>query len=122
MSLGTKFIAVTRRMKHSTWTLLMILAAFLTVLPAQARAEKAAVINGWVRIANEDSEGNVLAVEIVVGDEEEPYLVKNQGKGQELLLYIGQWVVAGGTVTEDELGWKVIDVEHYALTSEYPDR
>ena len=75
-----------------------------------------------VQVASEDDRGNVLAVEIVVGDEKEPYLVSNSGKGRELLLYIGKHVLAGGTVEEDNLGWKTIKVEHYALTSDYPDR
>lgn len=61
-------------------------------------------------------------MEILVGDEEEPYLVASSGKGQELVLYVGQWVVAGGTVVEDANGWKTIEVEHYAPAEDYPDR
>lgn len=98
----------------------MLLAG--AVETAQAASTKKAIISGFVRVAEEDARGNVLAVEIVVGDEEEPYLVSNAGKGKELFLYIGQWVLAGGKVSEDELGWKTIEVQTYDLAEQYPDR
>lgn len=105
--------------------LLFILSLLVlgTFLPATAKSTPA-VIQGLVRAATEDENGNVLSVEIVVteGEQEEPYLVSSTGKGPELLLYIGQYVLAGGVVSEDELGWKTIEVQHYDLTSKYPDR
>lgn len=103
----------------SVYALLLLI---LIVSPLASAKSTDAVISGLVRVASEDERGNVTSVEILVGDEEEPYLVANNEKGKELLLYIGQYVLAGGTVEEDELGWKTIKVKHYALTSDYPDR
>ncbi len=103
-------------------SLYALLALILIASPLAQAKGTTAVIQGVVQVASEDDRGNVLAVEILVGEDEEPYLVANTDKGKELLLYIGQYVLAGGTVEEDELGWKTIKVEHYALTSDYPDR
>lgn len=99
-----------------------LLGLVLVASPLAWAKSTQAVISGLVRVAAEDERGNVISVEIVVGEDEEPYLVADTDKGKELLLYIGQYVLAGGTVKEDALGWKTIEVKEYALTADYPDR
>ncbi|MBX3168685.1 MAG: hypothetical protein KF760_14815 [Candidatus Eremiobacteraeota bacterium] len=79
------------------------------------------VISGWIRAASEDAKGKVLTVEIVVGEEpaEEPYLVTGP-KSSELQALIGEWVVASGTVKEDELGWKSLEVKRFTKIDDLP--
>ncbi|MBN9416088.1 hypothetical protein ABS71_03940 [bacterium SCN 62-11] len=79
------------------------------------------VISGWVRAASEDAKGKVLTVEIVVGEEpaEEPYLVTGPKSG-ELQVLVGEWVVASGTVKEDELGWKSLEVKRFTKIDDLP--
>ena len=79
------------------------------------------VVSGWVRAASEDAKGKVLSVEIVVGEEptEEPYLVTGP-KSSELQALIGEWVVASGTVKEDELGWKSLEVKRFTKIDDLP--
>ena len=79
------------------------------------------VVSGWIRAASEDAKGKVLSVEIVVGEApaEEPYLVTGP-KGSELSGLLGEWVVASGTVTEDDLGWKSIEVKRFTKIDDLP--
>ncbi len=100
-----------------------LLVVLLCVGGGAEPGARKAVISGRVRAAEIDDKGNVLAVEIVVDEDgnEDPYLVVGKGKGMELYLYIGKQVIAGGTVVEDERGWKTIEVEHYAPAEQYPD-
>ena len=79
------------------------------------------VVSGWVRAASEDAKGKVLSVEIVVGEEpaEEPYLVTGPKSG-ELQALVGEWVVASGTVKEDELGWKSLEVKRFTKIDDLP--
>jgi hypothetical protein len=96
--------------------ILRYLLVLLLVNLAQA-APKAAesVVSGWVRVASEDAKGNILSVEIVVGEPpaEEPYLVLKGGQSAALEKLIGDWVVASGVVNEDKLGWKSIQVKRF---------
>lgn len=94
---------------------LMLLAG----LPGAAPKPATAVVSGWVRVASEDANGQILSVEIVVGEApaEEPYLVLGK-KGAELHNLVGEWVVASGLVTEDALGWKSINVVQYTRIDE----
>jgi hypothetical protein len=76
------------------------------------------VVSGIVRVASSDAKGNVLSIEIMVGDnEEEPYLVANTAQGQELRKHVGEYVMAAGLVSEDKLGWKTIEI----LTFQFED-
>jgi hypothetical protein len=79
------------------------------------------VISGWIRAASEDAKGKVLSVEIVVGEEptEEPYLITGP-KSAELQALVGEWVVASGTVKEDELGWKSLEVKRFTKIDDLP--
>ncbi len=79
------------------------------------------VVSGWVRAASEDARGKVLSVEIVVGEApaEEPYLVTGPKSG-ELQALVGEWVVASGTVKEDELGWKSMEVKRFTKIDDLP--
>lgn len=96
---------------------LLLLSSCAWAIPKQ----KNSVVSGWIRAASEDAKGKVLTVEIVVGEApaEEPYLVTGPQtpKLQELL---GEWVVASGTVTEDDLGWKSIEVKRFTKVDDLP--
>lgn len=111
-------------MKISRTAILVLLILGLTAgLSTAGPGTSTAVVSGMVRVASEDEVGNVVAVEILVddGELEEPYLVAETQKGPELRLYIDQWIIAAGTVVEDENGWKTIEVDHYSLADKYPD-
>ena len=100
-----------------TLTCLLLLGGLLWAAPKTATA----VISGWVRVASEDAKGNILSVEIVVGEApaEEPYLVSG-AKEAELKKLLGEWVVASGLVSEDELGWKSIEVKRFTKVDDLP--
>ena len=92
------------------------LLVFLLLSLAQAAPKTAeSVVSGWVRVASEDAKGNILSIEIVVGDPpaEEPYLVLKGSHTAELEKLVGEWVVASGVVSEDKLGWKSIQVKRF---------
>jgi hypothetical protein len=83
--------------------LLMVLSigALALALPTFVSAEEAAeaTIEGWVETWEESDEGETLSVYIDV--EGTWYIVENDGKGAELLNYVGQQVRATGSVTPD---------------------
>ena len=91
--------------------LVFILIYLLAGLAPAAPDRASGVISGWVKAGSEDAQGNVLTVEIVVGEapQEEPYLVTGP-KLAELKAILGEWVVASGNISEDPLGWKTIHV------------
>ena len=93
---------------------LMLCLFLLSDVPWAAPKSEMSVVSGWIRVSSEDAKGEILSVEIVVGEdkEEEPYLVTGS-KERELHSLVGEWVVASGVVTEDALGWKTIDVKRY---------
>ena len=105
-------------------TLLLVLLLLGGLAAAQDVKRSKAVVSGQVRAASTDAKGNVLELEIMVGDEgtdQEPYQVRQVGSDPkkpsipvaELKGLVGQWIVAAGTVTEDKLGWKSIDIVKY---------
>jgi len=96
------------------FTLVFILFHLLVCFAPAAPSSATGVISGWVKAGSEDAQGNVLTVEIVVGEgaQEEPYLVTGP-KLTELKALVGEWVVASGTISEDTLGWKSILVERF---------
>lgn len=100
-----------------TLTCLILLSGVLWAAPKTATA----VISGWVRVASEDAKGKILSIEIVVGEvpAEEPYLVTGVKKA-ELQALVGEWVVASGVVSEDELGWKSIEVKRFTKVDDLP--
>ena len=103
-------------------TLTLIVCACLVLNASAFAAGKKpnTVVSGVVRAANSDPKGNVISIEILVGEsEEEPYLVANNAKGQELRKHIGEYVIAGGVVSEDALGWKTIEVIKYQFADEH---
>lgn len=104
--------------------LLLLLCLVLSV-PGLGAAPKqeTVVLSGWIRVASEDDQGNVLTVEIVVGEEsnEEPYLVRDGEAANPLKQLIGEWVVASGVVYEDELGWKSIQVVRFTKVDDLPE-
>ena len=99
--------------------LFLLLICCLTVVATSAFAEVKkvkSVISGVVRVASSDAKGNVLSIEILVGEGEgDPYLVANTPPGQELRKHVGEYVMAAGLVYEDALGWKTIEVLKYQL-------
>lgn len=107
-----------RKIFGITWVVLLLLAIPLGAAPASP----VAVVSGWVRVASQDNKGNVLSVEIVVGEPpaEEPYLVTSGGVGQQLQTLVGEWVVASGHVSEDSLGWKSIQVTRFTKEEDLP--
>lgn len=90
---------------------------------AVAPKEQNSVLSGWIRVASEDAQGNILTVEIVVGEEpnEEPYLVREGETANQLRQLVGEWVVASGLVYEDELGWKSIQVVRFTKLDDLPE-
>lgn len=96
---------------------LLLLCGTAWAIPKQSNT----VVSGWIRAASEDAKGKVLSVEIVVGEApaEEPYLVTGPKTG-ELQGLLGEWVVASGTVTEDDLGWKSIEVKRFTKVDDLP--
>lgn len=96
--------------------LLLLLVGFAEAQPKKPQA----VVSGQVRAASTDDKGNILTLEIMVGDEgqdQEPYQVvlsqdpKKPGVPfDDLKKLVGEWIVAAGYVTEDKLGWKTIEV------------
>lgn len=90
---------------------------------AAAPKQENSVLSGWIRVASEDAQGNVLTVEIVVGEEphEEPYLVRDGETANQLKQLLGEWVVASGVVYEDELGWKSIQVVRFTKVDDLPE-
>lgn len=107
-------------LKFSQFKGLLALLLICLSLPALSEAKRhKAVVSGVVRAASVDPKGKVLAVEIMVGEsEEEPYMVADTGKGKELRDLVGAFVMAGGYVTEDERGWKTIEVTNYTTTDQ----
>lgn len=107
-------------------TLLSSAAIGMAAVPAIAAApQSATVVSGLVKVGSEDAKGNVLSIEILVGESEttgEPYLVLDKGKGSELRKHIGQWIIAAGTVTEDALGWKTIEVKSFTLEDDLQEK
>ena len=99
----------------------LVICSLLVVCSASAQAKKPnSVVAGIVRAASSDAKGQVLTIEIMVGEgEEEPYLVANNARGQELRKHIGEYVIAGGVVSEDALGWKTIEVIKYQFADEH---
>lgn len=100
--------------------ILLLLLVLVSIASAQEPRKPQAVVSGQVRAASTDAKGNILTLEIMVGDEgsdQEPYQVV-QGKDpnkpgvsfEEMKKYVGEWIVAAGYVTEDKLGWKTIEV------------
>lgn len=101
------------------WLLLFCSLLMVSSVGAQAKKPNS-VVAGIVRAASNDAKGNVLTIEIMVGEgEEEPYLVANNAKGQELRKHVGEYVIAGGVVSEDALGWKTIEVIKYQFADEH---
>jgi hypothetical protein len=103
------------------------LAFFLLVISSCAGGALAdnkpgyTVVSGIVRVASTDAAGNIQSIEIMVGEDEQaqdPYLVADTPKGQELKARVGEYVFVAGDVTEDKLGWKTIAVKKYTLSSE----
>lgn len=101
----------------------ILLFVLLLVSFASAQEPKKApqaVVSGQVRAASTDAKGNILTLEIMVGDEgsdQEPYQVvpstdpkKPSVPFEELKQLVGEWIVAAGYVSEDKLGWKTIVV------------
>lgn len=103
--------------KRLLLTTLLLLNSVAWAIPKMSNT----VVSGWIRVASEDAKGKVLTVEIVVGEApaEEPYLVTGP-KGSELSALLGEWVVASGTVTEDDLGWKSIEVKRFTKVDDLP--
>lgn len=102
--------------------LIVLLCLSLWAAPLLAApGSTSTVISGWVRVASEDTKGQILSVEIVVGEPpaEEPYLVTG-AKASELRELIGEWIVASGVVTEDSLGWKSIEVQRFTKIDDLP--
>jgi hypothetical protein len=98
---------------------------FAVVAAAGAAPQSATVVSGLVKIGSVDTQGNILSIEILVGDNEatgEPYLVVDRGKGIELRKHVGQWIIAGGIVTEDALGWKTIEVKTFTLEDDLQEK
>lgn len=96
---------------------MLVLLSLVLGLSAFGEGKKAkTVVSGMVRVASQDAKGNILSIEILVGEtDQEPYMVGNTAKGQELRKHVGEWVVAAGMVSEDDLGWKTIDVSNFTL-------
>lgn len=105
--------------------LLLLLVCLILSVPGFGAAPKqeTVVLSGWIRVASEDDQGNVLTVEIVVGEEsnEEPYLVRDGESADQLKQLLGEWVVASGVVYEDELGWKSIQVVRFTKVDDLPE-
>lgn len=109
---------VLNKFQRSGLLALLLLALVVPVWSAGAKKQKA-VVSGVVQAASSDDKGNVLSVEILVGDDsDDPYLVADSGKGNELKQLVGQFVMAGGIVTEDANGWKTIEVTTYTTTDQ----
>ena len=101
--------------------LLLILVGWTGSVLAGTNKPGYTVVSGVVRVASTDAAGNVQSIEIMVGEDEQsqdPYLVADTPKGQELKTRVGEYVFVAGDVTEDKLGWKTIAVKKYTLTSE----
>ena len=95
------------------FTVILAMAGFAD--PNKAKT----VVSGVVRVASQDAKGNILSIEILVGDTDpEPYLVSDAGKGKELRKHVGEYVIAAGMVTEDALGWKTIEVTNFQLADD----
>lgn len=107
-------------MKFSQLKAFLALILICLALPALSEVKRQkAVVSGIVRAASVDPKGRILAVEIMVGEsEEEPYMVADTAKGKELRELVGAFVMAGGYVTEDERGWKTIEVTNYTTTDQ----
>lgn len=98
--------------------LILCLAGWATAAPKNANVT---VLSGWVRAASEDAQGKVLEVELVVGEppKEEPYLIARGPVANELIeKAVGKWVVVSGSVSEDALGWKTVQIKTYKLEDE----
>jgi len=98
--------------------ILLLLLLLVGAVGAQPKKPQA-VVSGQVRVASTDAKGNILTLEIMVGDEgadQEPYQViqsKDPARPgvsfEEMKKYVGEWIVAAGYVTDDN-GWKSIEV------------
>lgn len=97
-----------------------LLFSLLLAMAGFAESSKAkTVVSGLVRVASQDSKGNILSIEILVGEtEQEPYLVSDTAKGKELRKHVGEWVIVAGVVSEDALGWKTIEVTNFQLADD----
>jgi hypothetical protein len=96
------------------WTVIfLVIGAALFCLPAEAEEEGAVMIVGTVVESETDEDGNVLAIDLETY--EGTYSIELSGEGKELLSYVGETVEIEGVVTEDDEGWRYLEVLSFSV-------
>lgn len=106
-----------RRDCNGVWTVIALaIGVALFCLPARAQEEGAIMIVGKIVEADTDEDGNTLAIDLETV--EGTYSIELIGAGAELLSYVGESVEIEGFVTEDEHGWRYLEVLSFAVVSD----
>lgn len=95
----------------------MLLALSLCAYAKPQKKDLGVIISGTVMALAEDQNGSPIQVEIQPSDGES-YVVVGDAKGNELLRFVGSYVVVSGTVTLDTDGWKNLKVTKYQVTDD----
>lgn len=96
------------------WTAIALaIGATLFCLPATAEEEGTIMIVGTIFEAETDEDGNILAIDLNTA--EGTYSIELSGVGEELLSYVGETVEIEGFVTEDDDGWRYLEVLSFSV-------
>ena len=99
------------------WTVIALaIGVALFCLPAKAEEEGTIMIIGTIVESETDEDGNILAIDLET--EEGTYSIELSGVGEELVSYMGETVEIEGFVTEDDDGWRYLEVLSFTIVSD----
>jgi len=88
----------------------------LICLPALADEEGSTIMIGTIVVSNTDEDGNALAIDLETA--EGTYTIELSGVGEDLLWYVGETVEVEGLVTENDDGWRSLEVLSFTVVAD----
>ena len=92
------------------------LGVALICLPARADEEGSIIMIGKIVVSNTDEDGNALAIDLETA--EGTSSIELSGVGEELLWYVGETVEVEGFVTENDDGWRSLEVLSFTVVAD----